>query len=103
MSQTESLLNLLSDGQPHSTYEITREVYGLDHAGVCRISARIKDLRNRGFEIDGFRDKENAQRYWYQLKGEKSVRTLQECETVADSGESVTPDLYRTQLNLLAG
>lgn len=104
MSQAESLLNLLSDGKPHSTFEITRIVYGLDHAGVCRISARIKELRDRGFDIDGFKDKENKARYWYQLKGEKSASPLHiESEAVADSGESVTPDLYRTQLNLLAG
>lgn len=103
MSQTESLLNLLSDGRPHSTIEILERVYGGSHLGLARIGARIYDLRREGYEITGEKDKIVKSIYWYQLKGEKSVSTLQECETVADSGESVTPDLYRTQLNLLAG
>lgn len=90
MTQAEALLILLSDGEPHSTYEITRVVYGLDHAGVCRISARIKELRDRGNDIIGFKDKENRQKYWYQLIGDKS--TPSECVAHASGEAPATPN-----------
>lgn len=104
MSQAESLLNLLSDGKPHSTVEILEKIYGGSHLGLARVGARVYDLRLKGYEIEGKKDEVTKSIYWYQLKGEKSASPLHiESEAVADSGESVTPDLYRTQLNLLAG
>lgn len=73
MSQCEALLDLLSDGEPHSTFEIVREVYKLEHAGVCRVGARIFELRRKGFDIYGRRDEKIKGLYWYRLIGDKSA------------------------------
>lgn len=66
-SQATKLLELLSDGKPHSTVEICEKVYGAQHLGLSRVGARIYDLRKRGHEIRGWKDKENPAIYWYWL------------------------------------
>ena len=72
MSQRERLLDLLKDGEPHSTIEILNEVYGVEHYGVARISARIIELRREGYLIDGWKDKEKKTVYWYRLVGSRA-------------------------------
>lgn len=67
MSQTTKLLALLSDGQPHSTLDIMEKVYGNSHLGLARVGARVYDLRQKGHEIEGKKDKENPAIYWYKL------------------------------------
>ena len=47
MNQTDKLYALLSDGKEHSTPEILRVVYGSEHLGIARISARVLDARKR--------------------------------------------------------
>ena len=47
MSQESKLLELLSDYQEHSTPEILEKVYGNDHLGVARISARVLSLNRQ--------------------------------------------------------
>lgn len=67
-SQADRLLQLLSDGEEHSTDEIMRRVYGAGHLGTARIASRINDLRNRGYEIpEARRDAENKTLFWYRL------------------------------------
>lgn len=67
-NQADKILSLLQDGLPHSTDEISKRVYGADHAGTTRIGARIFDLRKRGYDILGFADKDNRSLFYYQLK-----------------------------------
>lgn len=78
MSQSSRLFLLLSDGEPHSTIEIMEKVYGGSHFGLARVGARIYDLRSEGYEINGWKDKDNPAIYWYQMK-------------------LVTPDAYKVQ------
>jgi len=66
-SQADRLRQLLSDGQPHSTVEILERVYGTGHSGIARIGARIKDLRDRGCEIEGWKDRQNPTIFIYQM------------------------------------
>lgn len=67
-NQADRILNLLQDHFAHSTDDISKKIYGADHAGTTRIGARIFDLRKRGYDIDGFPDKDNRALYYYQLK-----------------------------------
>ena len=67
MSQSDRLLTLLSDLKWHCTSEILSVVYGSEHAGIARIGARIKDLKDKGAEIDGKRDPNKPSLYWYRL------------------------------------
>ena len=67
MSQKDSLFILLSDGEPHSTIEILEVVYGGSHLGLARVGARIYDLRRGGYDIQGWKDKDNPAIYWYQM------------------------------------
>jgi hypothetical protein len=48
LSQKQRIFNLLSDGQLHSVDEIIKNVYGLNHAGICCIHSRITELRAEG-------------------------------------------------------
>jgi hypothetical protein len=66
-SQANKLYELLKDGHAHRTDEIMRVVYGGDHLGIARIGARIHDLKKRGHEVKGWKDKERPALYWYQL------------------------------------
>lgn len=52
LSQKQKLLDLLGDGEWHTTPQIQKDVYGGDHLGVARISARILDLRSDGHLIE---------------------------------------------------
>ncbi len=67
MSQTQKLLDLLSDGCAHSTPEILQKVYGSDHLGIARISARIFGIKKKGYIIRSFRDENKKTVTWYQL------------------------------------
>ena len=67
MSQKSILLSLLSDGRPHSNYEIH------ERTAMLRYSARILDLKALGYEIETKRDLDDPQKFWFQLlPGEKS-------------------------------
>jgi len=68
MSQINRLYNLLSDGLPHRTDQILKEVYGSEHLGIARVGARIYDLRKKGLDIRGWEDKEKPTLYYYQLE-----------------------------------
>ena len=62
-SQTQRLLELLSDGEPHRSDEILEKVYGGSHLGIARISARIYDLKQKGYDIVGFKDKHKLDQF----------------------------------------
>ncbi len=66
-SQTDRLLDLLNDGQWHSTPDILAAVYGSEHLGIARIGARVKDLKDRGFEIESRRDDMHKTVWHYRL------------------------------------
>lgn len=76
VSQSEKLRRLLADGKPHSTPEIQVAVYGASHLGVARIAARIKDLKDRGMEITGWKDAVNPAIHWYQMAGKPNARMV---------------------------
>lgn len=79
MSQLEVIKRLLSDGKAHSAYELARAVAEQCYNGArdiehgLRIGARIWDLRKHGLDIEGFRDKDNPQKYYYQLKPQQEL------------------------------
>lgn len=66
-SQKQKLYELLQDGQPHRTDSILEVVYGSSHLGIARISARVKDLKDEGHEIEGRKDENNPALFWYKL------------------------------------
>ena len=84
MSQTQKLYNLLSDGNPHRTDEIMLVVYGANHLGLARVSARIHDLKMEGHNITGRKDKNNPTLYWYMLKIEDTLFNIPENKIVSD-------------------
>ena len=60
MSQLERLHELMSDGRPHSTYEIVEKVYDMDTTTIARVGARIYDMKRRfNAIVDSWQDKEN--------------------------------------------
>lgn len=63
LSQKERLLDLLSDGEWHTTVEIQRQVYGVSHGGICRIASRANDLRKEGYKIACEKDTGTVWRY----------------------------------------
>lgn len=67
ISQSERLRRLLSDGKPHSTPEIQQVVYGANHLGTARIASRVTDLRDQGFSITSWKDRENPTIWFYQM------------------------------------
>jgi len=67
-SQVERLLNLLRDFKPHRTDEIKQRVYGSRYLGSVRISARIYDIKKKGYGIaEAVQDENTPTLYWYQL------------------------------------
>ncbi len=56
MTHNERVLDLLSDGLPHSHHEIYR-LFVIGHS-------RVADLRKQGYRIDQWREGDS---YWYQL------------------------------------
>ncbi len=61
MTHTQKLLSILDDRKMHSNYELFEETK------IWRISARIHDLKAKGYEIEGHHDEIDRQKYWYQL------------------------------------
>lgn len=64
MSQTQRILNYLSDGQPHTVAEIHQA------CGYSRLNSRVADLRKRGFAIycRSIPGKTGSEGYSYQLE-----------------------------------
>jgi hypothetical protein len=50
-SQSQLILECLSDGQVHPVTEITRRCYKMRMPTIARLGARIYDLRKQGHEI----------------------------------------------------
>lgn len=69
MSQLKRILEILSDWQPHSSFELVERAYGSHGPSLARLGARIWDLKQKGCEIAGWRDPDDPKKYWYQLKG----------------------------------
>ncbi len=67
MTHNERVLDLLSDGLPHSHHEIYR-LFVIGHS-------RVADLRKQGYRIDQWRDGDN---YMYQLLEQPSTFALME-------------------------
>lgn len=73
MSQAQDILELLKDGEIHPTTEIVRKVYHLKGAGICRVGARIYDLRQQGYDIQS-KTYSNGGKVWcYWLNESKTV------------------------------
>ena len=72
LSQTKIIFDLLSDGEPHSTYEIA-QLIGSSY-GLLRISERIREIKSQhGLVIDSFRDDKNKSMWWYQIRASEKV------------------------------
>ena len=57
MTQTEMLLTVLKDGRLHRNFDIIREIKarfynGCSDLSMFPIAARIKDLKNRHYDIE---------------------------------------------------
>ncbi len=57
----QRVLEVLSDGQAHTTYEIVQQ------AQVCAVNSIVAELRQNGYSIDCRR---RADRFYYQLMKE---------------------------------
>lgn len=66
MSQTDRILSVLQDRQPHLVSEIH------ERAGYSRLNSRISDLRKRGYMIECFKvpHKIGSEGYGYTLVSE---------------------------------
>ena len=62
-SQKARLLKLLSDFCWHDTPNIMAVVYGVGHSGVCRISERIRELKEMGYQIESRKKSQTVQEY----------------------------------------
>lgn len=51
MSQADRILEVLKDGQPHSSAEIIERAYDVTRLYAISFSRRISDLRQRGRDI----------------------------------------------------
>jgi hypothetical protein len=72
INQADLILDLLSDGNSHSTNEIQEKVYGREHLGYANIHARITDLRERGINIPRAERDDNIKTlYWYHIEPPK--------------------------------
>jgi hypothetical protein len=71
MSQAEHIYNILSDGLPHRTDELVREVY---HGGaLARLGARIYDVQKKhNVKIESWHDPYNRKLWWYRIVGRKT-------------------------------
>jgi hypothetical protein len=67
MSQVERIKNLLSDGEWHSNFDLIAQAYGVDFPASARLAARINDLKNRGYHVEGKHDESNHKKYWYRM------------------------------------
>lgn len=68
MTQEEKLYLYLKDGLPHRTDHILKAIYGSEHLGIARISARIFGVKKRyGVDIKGWKDDKTPSLYWYRL------------------------------------
>ena len=70
MNQKEKLLNLLKDGEWHSNIEVLNDLH------IWRVSARIFNLREDGYQIETKNGKGSY--YYYRLKQEPVQLTLGE-------------------------
>ena len=57
LTQCEMLLTVLKDGRPHRNFDIIREIKarfynGCSDLSMFPIAARIKDLKNRNYDIE---------------------------------------------------
>lgn len=69
MTQTDTIYNILIDGQPHRTDEIVRRVYRQLGPSLARVGARIYDIKKKyTVEIEGWRDPQRPTLYWYMMK-----------------------------------
>jgi biotin operon repressor len=67
-SQKEKLLALLKDKEWHTTVEIAEKVYCREQAGICRVGARIWDVKHAGYEIES-RPHNGSKTVWeYRMK-----------------------------------
>lgn len=63
-TQKQRLYNLLSDRLWHDTVEIMDKVYSIEEKkGICRIGARVYDLKKDGHEIES-RRKVGSETVW---------------------------------------
>lgn len=82
LSQNEKVYQILRDGHPHSTYEITAKMFNTidtTKIGMWRLGARIADNIKRGHAIKGFWGEENGKRvYFYQMThdNQKAIEKL---------------------------
>jgi len=86
MTQTEMLLTVLKDGRLHRNFDIIREIKarfynGCSDLSMFPIAARIKDLKNRHYDIESgnpehFNKVRQSRGDWYyQLQPKVEVRT----------------------------
>lgn len=73
MSQVQRLLMVLLDGQPHSSFDLLKEVYEASGPTVARLGARVADIKGMGYDIDSWQDKTNKKMWWYQLKSKSAL------------------------------
>jgi hypothetical protein len=76
MSQVERLHDVLIDWQWHSTVELLDRVYGLDHSGIARISARVLDLKRKlpaNLTIESRQDKQHPTVWFYRICPAKPI------------------------------
>jgi len=74
MSLKDRIFEILKDGRPHSTTEITFALFPSGRAELFRLGARIDDLKKDGYSIEGCYapDHLGRRKYWYQIQGVKS-------------------------------
>jgi hypothetical protein len=71
MSYRQQIYEILKDGKPHRSDEITRALFGsdkTDRTGLFNLHGRVSELRKQGYNIPpAWRDRENPKLSWYQM------------------------------------
>jgi biotin operon repressor len=82
MTHLDAVLKILSDYQPHTLFNIrdTAELLIGGKASETGISARIRDLRHRGYQVDSYPQKKGSKTFLYRLV--KQSITADEAERI---------------------
>ncbi len=86
MSNKTRVLSVLTDFKPHSTYQIMGTLYPSGKAGLFRLSAYIKFLKEDGYDIQGWFDLKDRKMYWYQLRPNEFSKEMY--------AKAKTPDMF---------
>lgn len=90
-SKTAAILEILSDGKPHSTFELVRRAYKQNYASCARVGAIIFELKTRyGKIFVAAHSEKNPTKYWYCIVPDVRKTTLARAAKSIDQADMAT-------------